>query len=230
MPDTIISSGSQTFESQGSEKLQAAQQRAGDALQKLRESGGDSEAADVLFARFEELKTRHERLRELQGSISTDTQTPGTETSPAKNIDEDSEPEITPQQMQVVQREDGGYECILGPDLKYPLPNDLNVEDGTQLAIGIADEFVKLAMEAVGDYIDDLHDAQTLYIANLNKDLSGQRERIDKLETTKASELAMEVAAQMYLNDALRFLQNTTQIVKLIASEPRSGSLDEGSS
>ncbi|KAG6910430.1 hypothetical protein DXG01_010785 [Tephrocybe rancida] len=165
MPGTI-SSIPQACKGNNQGKLQAAQQKAGAAIQKLCESGEDSEAAAVLFARFEELKKRHDRLREFQESLPSITETP-TEDAPTDNKDE-AEPETSvPEQLQVVRHGDGAYECILSPDLKYPLPDDLNVEDSTQLAIGVARQFIHLAMQALAGCFDDLHDAQAIYLANI---------------------------------------------------------------
>ncbi|KAG6910421.1 hypothetical protein DXG01_010776 [Tephrocybe rancida] len=230
MPGTI-SHRPRAFKPHGPEKLQAARDKADESLQRLRESGEDLEAAEVLFARFEDLKKRHERLCQLQESLPSDDAETPTEEEATENKDEE-EPESAPQELQVVRLEgknylqlslskyrwrytDGAYKCIFG-ELVYPMPDDLNVEDPSQLVIGLADQFIKLALDGIGEEFDNLHDVQISYLANIYADLTGQKERIDKLQAANASRLAIEVAGQLYINDALRFLQNSDLIIKLM--------------
>ncbi|KAG6871682.1 hypothetical protein C0995_001475 [Termitomyces sp. Mi166 len=76
-----------------SAKLQAAQQKADIAIQQLRQSG-DQDVADVLIARYEELKQRHDRLLKLQetasiqGPLTTSTEEEEETTTPQINIEQ----------------------------------------------------------------------------------------------------------------------------------------------
>ncbi|KAG6910425.1 hypothetical protein DXG01_010780 [Tephrocybe rancida] len=86
----------------------------------------------------------------------------------------------------------------------------------------LANQFIKLALGGNGKDLDILHEAQTTYLANTYNDLSVQKERIDKIQAAKASQLAKEVAAELYLNNALRFLQNSDLALKSVV--PSAGS------
>ncbi|KAH0588636.1 hypothetical protein H2248_004461 [Termitomyces sp. 'cryptogamus'] len=193
-----------------SAELQAARQKADIAIQKLRESG-DRDVIDVLVTRYEELKERHDRLLRLQETVSTEE---------FSTTSTDQEKVTTTRQINMNQLEDGTFELTFPSDEAHDQPRvfilsspAFEKDKPTQNIMVMAEELIRTAMVTIGSNEENFHESQIMYLMNIYDSLTSQEEKIDVLEKIKASPVALEIAAELYLSDAFRYLQSTQRIL-----------------
>ncbi|KAG5351933.1 hypothetical protein C0989_004480 [Termitomyces sp. Mn162] len=193
-----------------SAELQAARQKADIAIQKLRESG-DRDVIDVLVTRYEELKERHDRLLRLQETVSTEE---------FSTTSTDKEKVTTTRQINMNQLEDGTFELTFPSDEAHDQPRvfilsspAFEKDKPTQNIMVMAEELIRTAMVTIGSNEENFHESQIMYLMNIYDSLTSQEEKIDVLEKIKASPVALEIAAELYLSDAFRYLQSTQRIL-----------------
>ncbi|KAG6870369.1 hypothetical protein C0995_013494 [Termitomyces sp. Mi166 len=194
-------------------KLQAAALKADETIQKLKESDADPEAVAVLVAHYEELKKRHQRLKDLKKSRSetsqSDEEPPTTELQ--ENKDED---EQTPtQKVHIDQLEDGTFKFTLpsseagGKSEVYILNSeDYDRENPIYNILITANEVIRMAVKTIANHMQLLQRSHKAFLTNAQKSLLAQKNRLDLLLENEGSPMAIEIAAKLYLNDALGYV------------------------
>ncbi|RDB25448.1 hypothetical protein Hypma_007498 [Hypsizygus marmoreus] len=152
------------FGSSSPAKLRRAQQNAERALERLSNNLETAKEAEILRARYEELKKRHKRLLEKQE---------------ASYGDEKVEPEVEEEEelvkYKVVAEEDGTMTCTLmsksqdaeSISLEFKITPPAEGEDPVQAILDAAEELVAKAMETIDEHSAILDNVQILHLANM---------------------------------------------------------------
>ncbi|RDB25038.1 hypothetical protein Hypma_007480 [Hypsizygus marmoreus] len=203
------------FGSSSPAKLRRAQQNAERALERLSNDPETAKEAEILRARYEELKERHERLLEKQ------------ETSDG---DEKVEPEVEEEEelvkCKVVTEEDGTVTCTLmsssqdaeSISLEFKITPPAEGEDPVQAILDAAEELVAKAMETIDEHSAILDNVQILHLANMFERLQAEQK---KVEASPSSTTVSDIAARLYFSDALRYLRTVQLMVILQKQEGR---------
>ncbi|KAG6881659.1 hypothetical protein C0995_001157, partial [Termitomyces sp. Mi166 len=91
--------------------------------------------------------------------------------------------------------------------------------------ITIAEEMVNTAIHYV-ERLKKMAESEMDYLTVMCESLTSQKEKIDSLKKAEGSPIALEVSAQLYLNDAFRFLQS----VQMITNDDQHDILEEDDS
>ncbi|KAH0588648.1 hypothetical protein H2248_004466 [Termitomyces sp. 'cryptogamus'] len=182
-----------------------------DAIQKLRDSG-DSEVADILLARYEELCRRSEKLSlEFQKDETTSVTIPEESEDTAEGTDSF--------EINLDHLEDGSLKFTLPPDEAEGKPKvyifsspNFDKKDPVHNIIIVAEEMAITAMNHI-DGLQNLTISEMEYLTVICESLTSQKQKINSLKKTEGSPIALEVAAQLYLNDAFTFFQSVQTIV-----------------
>ncbi|KAG5734368.1 hypothetical protein E4T56_gene6650, partial [Termitomyces sp. T112] len=166
------------------------------------------------------LKERHDRLLRLQETVSTEE---------FSTTSTDKEKVTTTRQINMNQLEDGTFELTFPSDEAHDQPRvfilsspAFEKDKPTQNIMVMAEELIRTAMVTIGSNEENFHESQIMYLMNIYDSLTSQEEKIDVLEKIKASPVALEIAAELYLSDAFRYLQSTQRILCLNESDESS--------
>ncbi|KAG5639460.1 hypothetical protein H0H81_001582 [Sphagnurus paluster] len=197
---SLLSSLRTMFVRSEPEKLQRAQRRAEEAIQKVHETG-DPEVAAFLAAQFEDLKARQQRLPQSQGCSGREE-----EESEMEDVSEAKDAGVPYEDLAksikctfLSESHTDPTEIPLEFTIKLPPVSEGHMADSI---VAMSDQLIAAGMNTIDEHQDNLIDLQVYHLSDMYDRLAANKE---KVVCVKAPAVA-QVAAQLYFSDALRFL------------------------